>query len=215
DEKLARERQLAELSSQAHYTGFDAVRKRLSLRFGILKQNFGSKMGLAGVMMKGIGFGFLINDRLAVDFSRFSGTTTLMQSTGAEQISLPSSLAGLDTLSISTGSWQVALRYSFGGIPGIPLLKTADNYIYAGLRHMSLESSAAERGSASQGLWGPVVGFGFQQRLFSRLKLDAGFRGFLSSTEVTDVRSSGSSLLTEKKVFLFNPAFFGGVSWCF
>jgi len=192
---------------------FDSLKQRTSLRGGFLKQGFGSKLGLASTMFKGIGFSYRCSDRMSLDIGYLSGDP-LVKEPGEEQAGLPSSLAGLDTLSVTGTFWQAGLRYGIGGLPGVPLFRSMDNYLYGGVGYLSLESSAAGL-SATQDLWGAVVGWEFGKRLFSRLSLEAGLRMFFTSAEVTDVSLAGTSLLATEKVFLINPAFYGGVIWRF
>jgi hypothetical protein len=192
---------------------FDSLKQRTSLRAGFLKQSFGSKLGLASTMFKGIGFSYRCSERISLDIDYLSGSP-LVKETGAEQAALPSSLSGLDTLSVSGTFWQAGLRYGIGGLAGVPLLKSMDNYLYGGIGHLSLESSAAGE-SATQNFWGPVFGWEFGKRLFSRLRFEMGLKVFFTSAEVTDVRLSGTTLLQTEKVFLINPAFCMGVMWRF
>jgi len=191
----------------------DSLKQRSSLRAGFLKQSFGSKLGLASTMFKGIGFSYRCSERISLDIDYFSGSP-LVKEIGAEQAALPSSLSGLDTLSVSGTFWQAGLRYGIGGLAGVPLLKSMDSYLYGGIGHLSLESSVAGL-SDTQKFWGPVFGWEFGKRLFSRLRFEAGLRIFFTSAEVTDVRFSGTPLLQTEKVFLINPAFNMGVMWRF
>ena len=89
-----------------------------------------------------------------------------------------------------------------------------DNYLYTGVGYLSLESTA-DGLTATQNLWGAVFGWEFGRRILDHLQFEAGLRVFLTSAEVTDVQFSGTPLLKTEKVFLFNPAFYGGVIWRF
>lgn len=192
---------------------FDSLKQHTSLRAGFLKQGFGSKLGLASTMFKGIGLSYRCSDRMSLDIGYLFGDPAVKEP-GAEQAALPASLAGLDTLSVTGTFWQASLRCGIGGLPGVPLLKNMDNYICGGVGYLSLESSAAGL-TATQNLWGAVFGWEFGRMIFNRLRCEAGLRVFFTSAEVTDVRLSGTSLLKTEKVFLVNPAFYGGVIWRF
>jgi hypothetical protein len=89
-----------------------------------------------------------------------------------------------------------------------------NNHLYLGLGRMSLKPTAAGLG-ASQNLLGPVIGWGVSSRLFKRLSFEAGLRFFPARAEVTDVRSSGKSMLAKKKVIIVNQGLFFGVKWNF
>ena len=192
---------------------FDSLKQHTSLRAGFLKQSFGSKLGLTSTMFKGIGLNYRLSDRMSLDIGYLFGDPAVKEP-GAEQAALPASLAGLDTLSVTGTFWQAGLRYGFGSLPGVPLLKSVDNYLYTGVGYLSLESTVAGL-TATQNLWGAVFGWEFGRRILNHLQFEAGLRVFLTSAEVTDVQFSGTPLLKTEKVFLFNPAFYGGVIWRF
>ncbi|HUU30271.1 MAG TPA: SH3 domain-containing protein [archaeon] len=191
----------------------DSLKANYTFKAGILRQAFGSKLGLSPAMLKGFGIDLPWSEHLALDISVFFGSPTT-RPLGAEQPSLPETLTGFDTLSVSSRFWQFGVRYSFGGLKGFPFLKNQNNYLYGGLGIMSLKPSAA--GSIeTQSLWGPVFGWGFSKRMFKKIKLNIGFSFFLTRADITDVTSSGRSLLGKKKAFLINSGFFGGVNWRF
>ena len=192
---------------------FDSLKQHTSLRAGFLKQSFGSKLGLTSTMFKGIGLNYRLSDRMSLDIGYLFGDPAVKEP-GAEQAALPASLAGLDTLSVTGTFWQAGLRYGFGSLSGVPLLKSMDNYLYTGVGYLSLESTA-DGLTATQNLWGAVFGWEFGRRILNHLQFEAGLRVFLTSAEVTDVQFSGTPLLKTEKVFLFNPAFYGGVIWRF
>lgn len=192
---------------------FDSVKNRISLQAGFLRQGFDSGLGLDMTMMMGFGLRYRPSEKLSFEVSRFSGDPALL-APGEDAGSMPAGLIGLDTLTVSGKFWQLGARYEIGGLRGVPLLSKMDNYLYGGLGFLTLKPQTAGY-TGSQSLWGPVLGWGFTKGMFGALSIEAGLRVFLSQTEVTDVRLSGSQLLQTESVFLKNIGFNGGVSWQF
>ena len=192
---------------------YDSLKHRTSLHGFLERQVPGSKLGLGPTMTKGIGISFFWSEKLTGDFSFCSGTPTLRKLL-ATQPPLPASLTGFDTLNVSLRYIQIGVRYTFGKLKGFPILSKMNNHLYLGLGRMSLKPTAAGLG-ASQNLLGPVIGWGVSSRLFKRLGFEAGLRFFPARAEVTDVRSSGKSMLAKKKVIIVNQGLFFGVKWNF
>ena len=191
----------------------DSLKHRLSLNAGFLRQGFSSDMGLATTMFKGIGLNYRPGPRLSFEVNYLFGDPVVRQP-GSEQAALPSSLSGLDTLSVKGTFLLAAARVDIGGLNGVPLLRSMDNYLTAGIGYLKLESAAAGLG-ASQNLLGALLGWGFGKRLFSSLRFDLGLRAFLATAQVTDVRFSGTGLLQSKDAFLINIGTVIGFNWKF
>ncbi|OGG05222.1 MAG: hypothetical protein A3F83_07725 [Candidatus Glassbacteria bacterium RIFCSPLOWO2_12_FULL_58_11] len=192
---------------------FDSLKNRSALRLGMLKQGFGPKLGLASTTFKGIAYNYRPSDKLSFDLEYLSGKPTALEP-GANQAGLPSSIAGLDTLNISAKFLQFGLRYSIGGLRRVPILSRMDNFLSFGIGHLRINSHAAGVFS-TQSLWGPILGWEFSHHLFSKIDIEMGLKYFLTRAEVTDVRFSGTQLLSTQKVFLRNRAFYFGGTWDF
>lgn len=212
EEALARAAHAARQQRKSFFQ-LDSLKNRLTLNAGFLRQGFGSDLGLANTMFKGLGLNYKPGERLSFEVNMFNGSPALRQP-GSKQASLPSSLSGLDTLSVKGKFWQVEARVDIGGLRGVPILSRMDNYLTGGFGHLNLQSTAAGIVS-NQSLWGAILGWGFGKRLFAKLHFDLGLRLFLTSTNVSDVRFQGMGLLESKKVFLINIGTAIGMNWQF
>jgi hypothetical protein len=211
-EREAAARVAAVQKQRGRYFSYANLKSRTSLHGGFQMQKYGPKLGLASVTLKGIGGSFTYSDRLILDLFWASGSPTVSP-LGAQQKALPASLKGLDTLNVTSGFLRLGVSYRVDA-SRLPLLKIFDNYLYLGLGLMSLKPTAAGI-TETQRLFGPVYGWRLSRRLFSRLSFEAGLSWFVTQAEVTDVRTSGSSLVSREKRLLFNRSLSGGVLWNF
>ena len=210
--KVEAEAEAASKAAQPSFFDYNQLKSRSHLNFGIQRQAFGADLGLAPIMLKGLGFGFDWNDSLRIEFSYYSGSP-LVRELGPEQDPLPASMDNLDTLSVSSSLLRVGLR-SVVPTPKLPLLKSMDHYLFGGLGLLSLKPSAGGI-SGKQNLWGVVMAWGMNKQITSRMQLDISLNLFLTRAEVTDVQESGRQMLQSEKAFLFNTGFSGGVIWNF
>jgi len=190
---------------------YDSLKHRVSLAGGFRKQNFGSALGLASTMLKGIGFQVELTPTLAFEFGRFSGVPAVAALGQDQEIPVP--LTGLDTLNIQASLLSLGVAWKVNA-KGVPILGKFDNHLHLGLGRLTLKASAAGH-SRTDNLMGPMIGWTIGKHLFSHLSFQAGASWIVTSTEVTGALETGAPLLERQSKTSTNMAIHGGVTWRF
>ncbi|MCE5269713.1 SH3 domain-containing protein [bacterium] len=190
---------------------YDSLKHRTSLVLGLRKQSFGSALGLASTMLKGIGVKVDLTPTLAFEFGRFSGVPTV-SALGPDQ-EIPGPLTGLDTLNVEASLLSLGVAWKVNAA-AVPILKKFDNHLHLGLGRMTLKATAAGK-SRTDNLMGPMIGWTIGKHLFSRISFEAGASWIVTSTEVTGALETGGALLERQSKTSANMAIHGGVTWRF
>lgn len=207
------QKKLAELQQiKVPYFTYENLKKKSRIYLGMQRQAFAEQIGLAPAMLMGLGFGFDLTGRTRLEITRHSGKPTV-RAIGSEQDPLPASMDNLDTLGVTSSLLRFGVRYAVPALK-IPILGGKTHYLIGGIGRMRF--TPCSRGiKDTQTLWGMYMGWGLTKPLFGKMELDLSLNYFLSSTDVTDVRYSGSALVKSKKVFVRNLGLTIGMIWDF